>query len=120
NTTGETVIKTAGDQILHYLFDIIEDELLEYTTTEEKSLGLFCWNAYLNHLTRIFTTNNNSTDNNQREQIDTCILTRIFTANNSMGDNRREKINTGLLTRIEQLWIDSRISTRFLLKLFDT
>ncbi|CAM4828837.1 unnamed protein product [Rotaria magnacalcarata] len=121
NATGESVvIKTAGDQILHYLFDIIEDELLEYTANEEKSLGLLCWNAYLNHLTRIFTTSNNSTGNNQREQIDTCILTHIFTTNNSMDDNRREQINTGLLTRIEQLWIDSRISTRFLLKLFDT
>ncbi|CAF2144080.1 unnamed protein product [Rotaria magnacalcarata] len=121
NATGESVvIKTAGDQILHYLFDIIEDELLEYTGNEEKSLGLLCWHAYLNHLTRIFTTSNNSTGNNQREQIDTCILTHIFTTNNSMDDNRREQINTGLLTRIEQLWIDSRISTRFLLKLFDT
>ncbi|CAF4988957.1 unnamed protein product, partial [Rotaria magnacalcarata] len=33
---------------------------------------------------------------------------------------QRVAINTCLLTRIEQLWIDSRIETRFLLKLFET
>jgi hypothetical protein len=40
--------------------------------------------------------------------------------NNSINENQRVAINTCLLTRIEQLWIDSRIETRFLLKLFET
>jgi hypothetical protein len=96
NVHGESIVKLAGDQILNYLFDSIIDEFLENTIIEEKSLCLISWNAYLTH------------------------LTRIFLSNNSINDDQRAAINTCLLTRIEQLWIDSRISTKFLLKLFDT
>jgi hypothetical protein len=96
NTNGECIIKIAADQILNYLFDTIVDELLECPINEDKSLWLTSWNAYLTH------------------------LTNIFTLNNSINESQRVSINTCLLTRIEQLWIDSRISTRFLLKLFDT
>jgi len=92
NTHGELIIKTAGDQISNYLFDSIIDEFLD----EEKTRWLTCWNAYLTH------------------------LIHLFTSNNSINDEQHVAINTCLLTRIEQLWIDSRISTEFLLKLFDT
>ena len=96
NINGESIVKLAGDQILNYLFDSIIDELLENTIIEEKSSCLISWNAYLTH------------------------LIHIFTSNNSINDSQRVAINTCLLTRIEQLWIDSRISTKFLLKLFYT
>ncbi|CAF4336352.1 unnamed protein product, partial [Rotaria sp. Silwood2] len=96
NTNGEYIIKIAGDQIINYLFDTIVDELVENIIDENKSLGLICWNSYLTH------------------------LTHLFTLNNTINDNQRVVINTCLLTRIEQLWIDSRISTQFLLKLFNT
>ncbi|CAF3910036.1 unnamed protein product [Adineta steineri] len=96
NTNGECILRTAGDPILNYLFDSVIDETSENTSNEENLFWLTVWNCYLTH------------------------LTQIFTSNNSMNDNQRIAINTGLLTRIEQLWIDSRISTEFLLKLFDT
>ena len=70
--------------------------MLENTIVEEKSLWLTSWNGYLTH------------------------LTHIFASNNTINDSQRASINTCLLTRIEQLWIDSRISTKFLLKLFHT
>ncbi|CAF0982498.1 unnamed protein product [Rotaria sp. Silwood1] len=95
-TNGEYIIKIAGEQILNYLFDTIVDELIENTIDENKSLGLICWNSYLTH------------------------LTHLLISNNTINDNQRAIINTCLLTRIEQLWIDSRISTRYLLKLFNT
>ncbi len=93
---NEYIIKTAGDQILNYLFDSIVDELFENTIIEGKSVWLTSWNCYLTH------------------------LTHIFKSNNSMNETQRVAINTCLLTRIEQLWIDSRIPTQFLLKLFNT
>ncbi|CAF0869214.1 unnamed protein product [Adineta steineri] len=100
NNHGEYIIRIAGDNILNYLFDSIVDQLLEYSTNltenDEKSLWLISWNAYLNH------------------------LINIFKLNNSINENQRVAINTCLLTRMEQLWIDSRIETRFLLKLFET
>ncbi|CAF0942179.1 unnamed protein product [Rotaria sordida] len=96
NINGEYIIKIAGDQILNYLFDTIIDELLENTIDENKSLGLICWNSYLIH------------------------LTHLYISNNTINNNQRLTINTCLLTCIEKLWIDSRISTRFLLKLFHT
>ena len=101
NIHGEYIIKLAGDQILNYLFDSIVDQLLEYTIdsntkTSDDCLWLKSWNAYLNH------------------------LMNIFKSNNSINDDQRVAINTCLLTRIEQLWIDSRIEARFLLKLFET
>jgi hypothetical protein len=97
---GEYIIKLAADQILNYLFDSIVDQLLEYTINSNKTsdhcLWLKSWNAYLNH------------------------LMNILKSNNSINENQRVAINTCLLTRIEQLWIDSRIETKFLLKLFET
>jgi len=100
NLHGEYIIRLAADQILNYLFDSILDQLLEYKINSnqnlENSLWLNSWNAYLNH------------------------LMNIFKSNNSMNENQRVAINTCLLTRIEQLWIDSRIETCFLLKLFET
>jgi len=100
NIHGEYIITIAGDEILNYLFDSIVDQLLEYIINpienEENSLWLISWNAYLNH------------------------LINIFKLNNAINENQRVAINTCLLTRIEQLWIDSRIETRFLLKLFET
>ena len=101
NLHGEYIIQSAADQILNYLFDSIVDQLLEYTgdsTTQtlDDCLWLKSWNAYLNH------------------------LMSIFKANNAINDEQRVAINTCLLRRIEQLWIDVRIETRFLLKLFET
>jgi hypothetical protein len=95
HTNGELVIKTAGDQILNYLFDSIIDEVLESPINEEKTLWLTSWNAYLTH------------------------LIHLFTSNHAINEEQRRAINTCLLTRMEQLWIDSRISTQVLLKLFD-
>ena len=99
NTThGELIIKLAADQILNYLFDFIVEQLLtlkiQLTTTNMSWLN--CWNVYLNHLMNIFKTTN------------------------AISNEQRVAINTCLLTRIEQLWIDSRIETCFLLKLFET
>ncbi|UJR21601.1 hypothetical protein I4U23_024683 [Adineta vaga] len=88
---GENVMKTAGDQILNYLFDSVFEEL-----NDENSSWLTIWNCYLTH------------------------LTRLFTLNNSMNESERVAINTCLLTRIEQLWIDSHIPTEFLFKIFET
>ncbi|CAF1214281.1 unnamed protein product [Adineta ricciae] len=88
---GENVIKAAGDQILSYLLDSAMEEI-----NEEKSLWLTIWNCYLTH------------------------LTRLFTMNNSISETQRNAINTCLLMRLEQFWIDSRLSTDFLLKIFET
>jgi hypothetical protein len=98
NINGEYIIKLAADQILNYLFDSIVDQLLEYkiNNNQENFLWLNSWNAYLNH------------------------LMNILKSNNSINENQHVAINTCLLTRIEQLWIDSRIETKFLLKLFET
>ncbi|CAF3923293.1 unnamed protein product [Rotaria magnacalcarata] len=100
NNHSEYILTIAGDQILNYLFDSIVDQLLDYkinsTKFDENSLWLTSWNAYLNH------------------------LLNIFKLNNAIQESQRVAINTCLLTRIEQLWIDSRIETRFLLKLFET
>jgi Trp operon repressor len=98
NIHSEYIIKLASDQILNYLFDSIVDQLLEYkiNNNQENFLWLNSWNAYLNH------------------------LMNILKSNNSINENQHVAINTCLLTRIEQLWIDSRIETKFLLKLFET
>ncbi|CAF5135035.1 unnamed protein product, partial [Rotaria sp. Silwood1] len=100
NIHCEYILTIAGDQILNYLFDSIVDQLLEYKINsikiDDNSLWLISWNTYLNHLINIFKTNN------------------------LIHEKQRVTINTCLLTRIEQLWIDSRIETRFLLKLFET
>ena len=100
NPQSEYVIKLAADQILNYLFDSIVDQCLEYSFNSienlEDSLWLKSWNGYLNH------------------------LMNIIQINHSINEEQRVAINSCLLTRIEQLWIDSRIETRFLLKLFDT
>jgi hypothetical protein len=100
NLHCEYIIQTSGDEILNYLFDSIVDQLLEYTTnstsTQDDSLWLKSWNGYLNH------------------------LINIFKSNNSINNHQRVAINTCLLTRMESLWIDSRIETCFLLKLFET
>lgn len=100
NVHSEYILTIAGDQILNYLFDFIVDQLLEYKVDskklDENSLWLTSWNAYLNH------------------------LMNVFKSHNSIHENQRVAINSCLLTRIEQLWIDSRIETRFLLKLFET
>ncbi|UJR27488.1 hypothetical protein I4U23_008773 [Adineta vaga] len=100
NIHGEYLIKIAGDEILNYLFDSIVDQLLEYSTNslekQENVSWLISWNAYLNHLIQIFKTND------------------------SIHENQHVAINTCLLTRIERLWIDSRIETRYLLKLFES
>ena len=93
NINGEYMILIAGDRILNYLFDSIVDELLE---NGDDSYGLIDWNAYLTH------------------------LTRILTSNKSIDENQHAAINACLLTRIKQLWIDSRLSTSFLLKLLNT
>ena len=94
NINGEYIILIAGEQILNYLFDSIIDELLE---NRNDSYGLIDLNAYLTHLTHIITLNKKSIDENQYAAINAC-----------------------LLTRIEQLWLDSRLSTNFLLKLLNT
>ena len=91
NIHSEFILTQAGDQILKYLFDTIVDHY-----TINNSLWLNSWNAYLKH------------------------LINIFKSNNFIHENQRIAINTCLLTRIEQLWIDSRIETRFLLRLFET
>ena len=100
NLHCEYIIQIAGDQILNYLFDSIVDQLLEYRinseSNEDNSLWITSWHAYLNH------------------------LINIFKSNNSINESQRVAINGCLLTRIEQLWIDARIETRFLLKLFET
>ena len=95
-TNAELIVKNGGDQILNYLFDSITDQFLEIPLDKETTPWLTSWNAYLTH------------------------LIHLLTSNNSMDDERRVTINTCLLTRMEQLWIDSRISTDVLLKLFDT
>jgi len=96
NIHSELIIKQSGDEILNYLFDSIFDELLESTINTDKFNWLICWNSYLTN------------------------LINIFLSNNSINDKQRISINTCLLKRIEQLWIDSRISTENLLKLFNT
>lgn len=100
NVHCEYILTVSGDQILNYLFDSIVDQLLDYKINsiknDENSLWLTSWNAYLNH------------------------LINIFKVNHSIHETQRVAINTCLLTRMEQLWIDSRIETRFLLKLFET
>ncbi|CAF1620401.1 unnamed protein product, partial [Adineta ricciae] len=100
NVHGEYLIKLAGDEILNYLFDSIVDQLLENSInsneTQDQTIWLISWNAYLNHLIQIFKTND------------------------SINEKQRVAINTCLLTRIEQMWIDSRIETRYLLKLFES
>ena len=94
-TNAEWLIKNGSDQILNYLFDSITDELSDTGIEKNKSLGFLSWNAYLTH------------------------LIHLFTSNNSIEETQRVVINTCLLTRIEQLWIDSRVPTDGLLKLFD-
>ena len=91
---GELLIKHSGEQILNYLFDSVVDENLESSTNDETSICLANWNAYLTH------------------------LIRLFTSKDSITDQQRLAINTCLLTRMEQLWIDARIDTNVLLKLF--
>ena len=96
---AENTIRIAGDQLLHYVFDFILDQFFQSTTTtttDEKPLWLIIWNAYLKH------------------------LMNLFQSNNTMDEKQRVAINTCLLTRIEHFWIDSRIETRLLLKLFET
>ena len=101
NLHGEFVIKSAADQIVNYLFDSILDQCLEYSLNsrenlDDDSLWLKSWNGYLNHLMNIFQNHS------------------------SINEEQRVAINSCLLTRMEQLWIDPRIETRFLLKLFET
>ena len=97
---SEHAIRTAGDQILNYAFDFIVDQFLETSvqsnTSKEKPLSLLIWNAFLKH------------------------LMTLFQSNNAIQEKQRVAINTCLLKRIEQCWIDSRIETRLLLKLFET
>lgn len=95
HTNAQFLIKIGSDQLLNYLFDSITDEFLELPTEKSKSIGLSSWNAYLTHLIQLFTTSN------------------------SIDEPQRVAINTCLLTRIEQLWIDARVPTDGLLKLFD-
>lgn len=92
---AEWLIKTGHDQILNYLFDSITDDLLDTGIEKNKSIGFISWNAYLTH------------------------LIHLFTSQHSIEETQRVAINACLLTRIEQLWIDSRVPTDGLLKLFD-
>lgn len=97
---SENAIRTAGDHILNYVFDFIIDQFLETSVqcnaSKEKPLWLLIWNAFLKH------------------------LMTLFQSNNAVPEKQRVAINTCLLKRIEQCWIDSRIETRLLLKLFET
>ena len=94
---GITAVKSAGEQILNYLFDAILDQLLDKSEgNEETSLWTSSWKAYLTH------------------------LSTFLSSSQSMSDGQRLAINTSLLTRLEQFWIDARLSTRSLLTLFET
>lgn len=94
---AEHAIRIAADQLLHYVFDFIFDQFFESSTmNEEKPLWLVIWNGYLKH------------------------LMTIFQSNNPIDEKQRVAINTCLLTRIEHWWIDARIETRLLLKLFES
>lgn len=95
-TNGETVLRSAGDEILGYIFDFIVEQFFQEQTVEGKPLWLTIWNSFLKH------------------------LLVIFQSNQPIQEKQRMAINTCLLTRIEQCWIDGRIETRLLLKLFES
>ena len=96
---GITAVKVAGDQLLNYLFDAILEQLLDSTNksdvNEESSLWLTSWKAYLAH------------------------LSNLFSSSQMISDQQHLAINTCLFTRLEQFWIDARVPTQSLLRLFE-
>ena len=93
---GDAVLRSSGDEILNYIFDFVVEQFFQAKTNEEKPFWLTIWNAFLKH------------------------LMSIFQSNQSINEKQRMAINACLLTRVEQCWIDGRIETRLLLKLFES